>query len=370
MIPFLDLKGINARDREALIAAFTRVLDSGWYVLGKEVDAFETEYAAYCGTKHCIGVGNGLEALTLTLRAWMELGVMQAGDEVIAPANTYIATLLAITQNGLTPVLVEPDEATYNLGAHNLGAALTPRTRAVLPVHLYGQTADMSGITAFARQHKLKVLEDCAQAHGARHAGTRAGALGSLSDAGAHSFFPSKNLGALGDAGAITTNDDALATMLRALRNYGSHKKYINDVKGVNSRLDELQAALLRVKIQRLDTDNQRRREIANRYRAEIDHSQIKLPVIGNNNEPVWHVFVVRTPARESLIEYLSSKGVSTLIHYPIPPHQQAAYHEWNARSYPITEAIHREVLSLPISPVMSDAEVDAVIAACNAWKL
>ena len=365
MIPFLDLKGINARDREALIAAFTRVLDSGWYVLGKEVEAFETEYAAYCDTKHCIGVGNGLEALTLTLRAWMELGAMCAGDEVIVPANTYIATILAITQNGLTPVLVEPDEATFNLGAHNLEAALTSRTKAVLPVHLYGQTAAMSGIMAFAQQRELKVLEDCAQAHGARHASVKAGALG---DAGAHSFFPSKNLGALGDAGAITTNDDALATMLRALRNYGSHKKYLNDIKGVNSRLDELQAALLRVKIQRLDADNQRRREIANRYLVEIRHPHIKLPVIGNNNEPVWHVFVVRSPTREALQNHLAAQDVATLIHYPIPPHQQNAYSEWRARSYPITEAIHHEVLSLPISPVMSAAEVDAVIAACNRW--
>lgn len=366
MIPFLDLNGINARDREALIAAFTRVLDSGWYVLGKEVAAFETEYAAYCGAKHCIGVGNGLEALTLTLRAWMELGVMQAGDEVIVPANTYIATILAITQNGLTPVLVEPDGATFNLGAQNLDAAITPRTKAMLPVHLYGQTAAMSGIMAFAQRHTLTVLEDCAQAQGARHAGKRAGALG---DAGAHSFFPSKNLGALGDAGAITTNDDALATMLRALRNYGSHKKYVNDVKGVNSRLDELQAALLRVKIQRLDADNQRRRDIANRYRAEIRHPNIHLPMIGNNNEPVWHVFVIRTPSREALQAHLTAQGVATLIHYPLPPHQQTAYQEWNTRSYPLTEAIHRDVLSLPISPVMSDAEAGAVIAACNAWK-
>ena len=364
MMPFLDLHGINARDREALIAAFTRVLDSGWYVLGKEVEAFEAEYAAYCGTRHCIGVGNGLEALVLVLRAWLELRVLKPGDEVIVPANTYIATILAITENGLTPVLVEPDAA-LNLDAALIEQHLSPRTRAILPVHLYGQTANMTAINAVARQHGLKVLEDSAQAQGARHAGIRAGALG---DASGHSFFPSKNFGALGDAGAVTTNDDALAQTLRALRNYGSHKKYENLYKGVNSRLDELQAALLRVKLARLDADNQRRREIAARYLSEIRHPQISLPVAEKNNEPVWHVFVVRSPARDALQQHLTAAGIGTLIHYPLPPHQQRAYHEWNARSYPLTEAIHREVLSIPISPVMREAEVDAVIAACNAW--
>jgi dTDP-4-amino-4,6-dideoxygalactose transaminase len=366
MIPFLDLTDINARDRAALIAAFTRVLDSGWYVLGKEVGAFEHEYAAYCGTRHCVGVGNGLEALVLILRAWIELGAFKAGDEVIVPANTYIATILAITENGLTPVLVEPDLATCNLNPVHIEKHLGPRTRALLPVHLYGQTADMSGINALAHKHGLKVIEDCAQAHGARHAGVRAGALG---DAAGHSFFPSKNLGALGDAGAITTNDDVLADALRALRNYGSHRKYENIYKGVNSRLDELQAALLRVKLGRIDADNQRRREIASRYLCDIRHSQITLPVIGANNEPVWHVFVIRAPGRDALQAHLDAQGIGTLIHYPIPPHQQRAYREWNARSYPVTEQIHREVLSLPISPVTSDAQVEAVVAACNTWQ-
>ena len=365
MIPFLDLLGINARDRDALIAAFTRVLDSGWYVMGKELDAFEREYAAYCGTRHCVGVGNGLDALTLSLRAWRELGVLATGDEVIVPANTYIATILAITENGLTPVLVEPDAATCNLDASRIEAQLSTRTRAILPVHLYGQTADMSAINALARRHGLKVLEDCAQAHGARHAGVRAGALG---DAAGHSFFPSKNLGALGDGGAVTTNDDALADTLRALRNYGSQRKYENLHKGVNSRLDELQAALLRVKLSHVDADNQRRREIANHYLGEIRQPQITLPVVGANNEPVWHVFVVRSPAREALQKHLQDCAVDTLIHYPLPPHQQQAYREWNSRVYPVTEAIHREVLSLPISPVMSETQVQAVIAACNAW--
>ncbi|MEQ1774940.1 MAG: DegT/DnrJ/EryC1/StrS family aminotransferase [Burkholderiales bacterium] len=364
--PFLDLGGINARDRVALIHAFTRVLDSGWYVLGKEVEAFEREYAAYCGTRHCIGVGNGLEALVLILRAWRELGVFKAGDEVIVPANTYIATILAITENGLTPMLVEPELATCNLDAACIEKHIRPRTRAILPVHLYGQTAGMLAINALARQHGLKVIEDCAQAHGARHAGVRAGALG---DAAGHSFFPSKNFGALGDAGAVTTNDDALADALRALRNYGSHRKYENIYQGINSRLDELQAALLRVKLGRVDADNQRRRDIAGRYLREICHPAITLPVVGTNNEPVWHVFVVRAKARDALQAHLNGNGIGTLIHYPIPPHQQQAYREWNARSYPITEQIHREVLSLPISPVMSDAQAGAVVAACNAWR-
>lgn len=365
-IPFLDLGGVNARDRAALIDAFARVLDSGWYVLGKEVEAFEREYAAYCGTRHCVGVGNGLEALVLILRAWLALGVLKTGDEVLVPANTYIATILAITENGLTPVLVEPQLATCNLDVTCMAQHISPRTRAILPVHLYGQTADMTAINAVARKHGLKVVEDCAQAHGARHDGVRAGALG---DAAGHSFFPSKNFGALGDAGAVTTNDDALADALRALRNYGSHRKYENIYKGVNSRLDELQAALLRVKLARIDADNQRRREIASRYLVQIRHPDITLPVVGALNEPVWHVFVVRAAARDALQAHLAVQGIGTLIHYPIPPHRQQAYQEWNSRSYPLTERIHREVLSLPISPVMTDAQVESVITACNTWR-
>jgi dTDP-4-amino-4,6-dideoxygalactose transaminase len=349
-----------------LIEAFTRVLDSGWYVLGKEVEAFEHEYAAYCGTRHCVGVGNGLEALALILRAWMELGALKPGDEVIVPANTYIATILAVTDNGLTPVLVEPDLSTANIDPARIEKHIGSRTRAILPVHLYGQTADMSAINAVARKRGLKVIEDCAQAHGARHAGVRAGALG---DAAGHSFFPSKNFGALGDAGAVTTNDAALAEALRALRNYGSHRKYENIYKGANSRLDELQAALLRVKLDRVDADNQRRRDIADRYRSEIRHPKITLPAVGANNEPVWHVFVLRAEARDALQAHLQRHDIGTLIHYPVPPHRQPAYREWNSRSYPVTEQIHREVLSLPISPVMTEAQVGEVAAACNAWR-
>lgn len=366
MIPFLDLKAINARERDALIAAFTRVLDSGWYILGAEVEAFEREYAQYCGSKFCVGVGNGLDALTLTLRACRELGRIKAGDEVIVPANTYIATMLAISENGLTPILVEPDAATYNLDAALIEAALTRRTRAILPVHLYGQTADMTAINVVARKHGLLVIEDSAQAHGARHAGVCAGALG---DASGHSFFPSKNFGALGDGGAVTTNDAQLAGVLRALRNYGSREKYVNDYQGVNSRLDDLQAALLRVKLQRLDADNKRRRELAQRYLDGIRHPAITLPVVAPRNEAVWHVFVVRTANRAGLQQHLQGLGIGTLIHYPIPPHRQRAYKEWNGQSYPLTERIHAEVLSLPISPVLTDADADAVIAACNNWS-
>ncbi|MDP1536675.1 MAG: DegT/DnrJ/EryC1/StrS family aminotransferase [Burkholderiales bacterium] len=364
-VPFLDLKAINAREREALIAAFTRVLDSGWYVLGEEVAAFEHEYAQYCGTQFAIGVGNGLDALTLTLRAYRELGRLKSDDEVIVPANTYIATILAITENGLTPVLVEPELATCNLDAALIEPALTARTRALLPVHLYGQTANMTAINAVARRHGLIVIEDSAQAHGARHAGVRAGALG---DASGHSFFPSKNFGALGDAGAVTTSDARLAEVIRALRNYGSREKYVNEYQGVNSRLDELQAALLRVKLQRIDADNARRRALAQRYLAGIRHPGITLPALAPDNEAVWHVFVVRAPDRAGLQRHLQSLGIGTLIHYPIPPHRQRAYAEWNGRTYPVTERIHAEVLSLPLSPVMTDADVDAVIAACNTW--
>lgn len=365
-VSFLDLKAINARERDALIAAFTRVLDSGWYVLGEEVAAFEREYAAYCGTQFAVGVGNGLDALTLTLRAYRELGRLQPGDEVIVPANTYIATMLAISENGLKPVLVEPDLVTYNLDPALIAPALTPRSKAILPVHLYGQTADMTAINAVARERGLIVIEDSAQAHGARHAGTRAGALG---DASGHSFFPSKNFGALGDAGAVTTNDAQLAEVVRTLRNYGSREKYVNEYLGVNSRLDELQAALLRVKLGRLDADNARRRAIAGRYLAGIRHPAITLPSVAPQNESVWHVFVVRAPDRASLQHHLQQQGIATLIHYPIPPHRQRAYAEWNGRAYPVTERIHAEVLSLPISPVLTGADADLVIAACNAWR-
>ena len=366
MIPFLDLRAVNARDRADFLAAFERVLDSGWYILGREVAEFEREFAAFCGVTHAVGTGNGLDALTMILRASRELGRIGPGDEVIVPANTYIATILAITENGLTPVLVEPDPATFNLDPARVEEKISARTRAILAVHLYGQTADMRSLRAIADRRQLGLFEDCAQAHGARHYGSRAGALG---HAAGFSFFPSKNLGALGDAGAVTTDDDALAEAVRAIRNYGSTKKYENRYQGVNSRLDELQAALLRVKLARVDEDNRRRQSVARRYLEGIRHPAIALPATGAGNEHVWHVFVVRARARDRLQNHLRERGVETLIHYPIPPHRQRAYAEWNGLSFPVTEAIHDEVLSLPVSPVIDDVSVAAVIEACNAWR-
>lgn len=370
-IPFLDLKAINVRDRDEFIAAASRVIDSGWYIHGEEHQAFEREFAAYCGTRHCIGVANGLDALTLTLRAWKELGELKDGDEVIVPANTYIASILAITENRLIPLLVEPDEATFNLSARNAEQAITSRTRAVLPVHLYGQLADMPAINDIADRHHLLVLEDSAQAHGATLDGKTAGSWGNASG---FSFYPGKNLGALGDAGAVTTNDEEFAQAIRALGNYGSHKKYENLYQGVNSRLDEMQAAFLRVKLRRLEADNARRRQIALAYARGICNPAIRQPVSADRTieslaSHVFHLYVVRTAHRAALQAHLSVAGIQTLIHYPVPPHQQPAYRAWNTRSYPVAEAIHREVLSLPMSPVMSDDQVSAVIDACNAFQ-
>lgn len=368
MVPFLDLKAINQAHRNELISAFTKVLDSGWYVHGKEHESFEREFAAYCGVSECIGVANGLDALTLVLRAWKEMGVLSEGDEVIVPANTYIASVLAITENRLTPVLVEPDPATFNLDPVRLETALSPRTKAVLAVHLYGQAADMTRITEFARMRGLKVLEDAAQAHGAMHAGRKVGAWG---DAAGFSFYPGKNLGALGDAGAITTSDGNLAHTLRALRNYGSHKKYHNQYQGPNSRLDELQAALLRVKLPALDAENARRRNIADSYLQKIRHPKIGLPKAPQDAKShVWHIFAVRVQLRESLMLHLASGGIQSLIHYPIPPHRQDAYPALHTLSRPISEAIHWEVVSLPMSPVMSSEEVGVVVEALNRWEV
>jgi len=367
MIPFLNLKEINARHRTELLAAAARVIDSGWFIHGREHEAFEREFAAFHGPCHAIGVANGLDALTLVLRAWIQSGQLHEGDEVIVPANTYIASVLAITENRLVPAFVEPDPSTFNLDPARLIHALTPRTRAILPVHLYGQAADMPQIMEFARQHDLKVLEDCAQAHGALLHGVRVGLWG---DAAGFSFYPAKNFGALGDGGAIVTRDDALANHLRALRNYGSDIKYQNRYQGPNSRLDELQAALLRVKLPHLDSDNDRRRVIANRFRTRIRNSAVRLPVVaGNEDSHVWHLFVVRVEFRESFVQHLTASGVQTGIHYPIPPHRQECYPQFHGLELPITSAIHREVISLPISPVISDSEVDAVIDAVNRYQ-
>ena len=368
MISFLDLKSINNQYRTALMDAAARVIDSGWYIQGAEVEAFEEEYAAWCGTENCIGVANGLDALTLTLRAWIELGRLQEGDEVIVPANTYIASILAITENRLIPVLVEPDEATYNLCPEKTFAAITPRTKAILVVHLYGQLAPMPEIMALAKTHNLLVLEDSAQAHGANIGGKRAGNWG---DASGFSVYPGKNLGALGDAGAITTNDKELAHTIRALGNYGSKKKYENLYQGVNSRLDEMQAALLRVKLRYLDAETRRRREIALAYVQGIENPAISQPIDNNATmasltNHAFHLYVVRTTMREALQEHLFKSAVQTMIHYPIPPHQQKAYGDWNTQEYPVTETIHQQVLSLPISPVMDEEQVMKVIDACN----
>jgi dTDP-4-amino-4,6-dideoxygalactose transaminase len=365
-IPFLDLKAINARHAAELKAAAARVVDSGWYVLGDEVKAFESEYAAWVGSPHCVGTSDGLSALILAFRGWKELGLLKDGDAVAVPANTYIASILAITENRLRPVLVEPDEATFNLDAAKLAAALTPDVKAVLAVHLYGQLADMPAIAQLCRERGLLLLEDAAQSHGAQVEGVKAGAWG---DAAAFSFYPGKNLGALGDAGALTCQDSKLAEMVRSLRNYGSHVKYQNLVQGPNDRLDELQAALLRVKLPHLDADNARRREIAARYRREITNPAVRLPSVrAGEDSHVWHLFVVRVADRAAFQQRLLDRGVHTAIHYPIAPHHQQAYaKELSHLRLPLTEAMHREVVSLPVSPVMSDEQVAAVIAAVNA---
>ncbi len=370
MIPFLDLKAINSTFRDELIAACTRVIDSGWYIAGDELNVFEQEFAAYCGSKYAIGTANGLDALVLTLHAWKELGKLKEDDEVIVPCNTYIASILAITQNRLKPIFVEPDPITYNLCPLKTAAAITPNTKAIIAVHLYGQLAPMREIMALAEQHDLLVLEDAAQAHGASIAGRKAGNWG---HAAGFSFYPGKNLGALGDAGAVTTNDAELAKTIRALGNYGSHKKYENLYQGVNSRLDEIQAAMLCVKLKHLDADTARRKEIAMAYANGINNPAISQPIPANSTSValeshVFHLYVVRTQQRQALQEHLNAVGVQTLIHYPIPPHQQRAYQAWSQESYPLTEAIHKEVLSLPISPVMTDGEITAVIRGCNAF--
>ena len=359
--PFLDLKAINAELRQDLRAAFDRVLDSGWYIMGEELKAFEAEFAAYSETRHCVGVANGLDAMTLALRG---LGI-GPGDEVVVPSNTYIATWLAVTALGATPVPVEPHPHTFNIDPSRVEAAITPRTRALMPVHLYGQSADLGPLLDIARRHGLKVVEDGAQAHGARYRGVP---LGGHGDAVAWSFYPGKNLGALGDGGAVTTHDPELAERIRVLRNYGSRVKYHNEVAGTNSRLDELQAALLRVKLAHLDRDNQRRALIARRYLDGLDGPGLVLPTVPAYASPVWHLFVVRHPQRDALAQRLAAAGVGTVIHYPVPPHRQPAYAGLGMQegALPIAEAIHREVLSLPIGPTQTPAQTETVIAAVN----
>ena len=358
-IPFLDLAAAHAELAAEIEAALLRVARSGWYVGGAEVEAFEADWAAHCGAAHAVGVANGLDALILALRA---LGI-GPGDEAIVPSNTYIATWLAVSAVGATPVGVEPDPATHNLDPARIEAAITPRTRAILPVHLYGQPADLDPILALARAHGLKVVEDAAQAHGARYKGRRIGAHG---DAVCWSFYPGKNLGALGDAGAVTTDDPDLAARIRRLGNYGSDRKYVNEVRGLNSRLDPLQAAALRVKLGRLDDWTARRRARAAQYLAGLADTGLILPHVPDWAEPVWHLFVVRTPAREALQARLASAGVGTLIHYPIPPHMQAAYADMGIApgALPLARDLAAEVLSLPMGPHLTEAQAEAVVAA------
>lgn len=373
MIRFYDLKKVNDSFEPELSAAVKRVLDSGWYLLGEETGSFEKEFSEFIGTKHCIGVANGLDALRLILRAYMEIGIMKPGDEIIVPANTFIASVLAITENQLVPVLVEPDIATYNIDPYRIEEKISPRTKAVMIVHLYGQNSMHEEIQRLADKYNLKIIEDNAQAQGCMYGNRRTGSLG---HSAGNSFYPGKNLGALGDGGAVTTNDDELADVVRTIANYGSRVKYHNQYKGLNSRLDEIQAAVLRVKLKRLDGDNRKRKEIAGYYINNIVASGITLPAqLTDNKTPsglkshVWHLFVVLHRHRDQLQKFLSDKQIQTLIHYPVPPHKQRAYSEMNNLSLPVTEKIHREILSLPISPVMEPFERDKVVEVMNSFK-
>ncbi|EEV0186769.1 DegT/DnrJ/EryC1/StrS family aminotransferase, partial [Escherichia coli] len=358
MIDFLNLQKSNARYNNELIEAAVRVIESGWYISGSELNAFENNFAKYCKVKHAIGVANGLDALTLTLKAWQELGKLKRNDEVLVPANTYIASILAISEAGLKPVLVEPNEFSYNLSVDNIRAKITANTRVILPVHLYGLISPMDEIMNFARENNLLVLEDSAQSHGASINGKKAGSWG---DAAGFSFYPGKNLGALGDAGAVTTNDTDLADTVRYLRNYGSKIKYKHEFKGVNSRLDEIQAAFLNVKLNYLDDDIRIRRNIANRYLNEIKNELIVLPTISSEENHVWHLFVIRIKDRDSLQHYLTKHNIQTVIHYPTPPHRQLAYKEFKDLCFPLSEELHREVISIPMDPTLTEEQVSYV---------
>lgn len=361
-VPFLDLSHLHRGIREDLDAAYRRVADSGWFIMGPELEAFEAEFAGYCGVKHCIGVGNGLEALHLLLRAY---GI-GPGDEVIVPSNTFIATWLAVSECGATPVPVEPDPITHNIDPARIASAITTRTRAIIPVHLYGQPADMDPINALAATHGLVVIEDAAQAQGALYKGRKAGGLG---HAAATSFYPGKNLGALGDGGAVMTNDSAIADKVRQLRNYGSSVKYRHDIAGYNSRLDELQAAFLRAKLPVLDAWNVARRRVADQYTRQLAEIGLVLPAVPAYAEPVWHLYVVRSQQRDALKAHLETRGVATVIHYPVPPHRQACYQAFAHTALPLATALAEEVLSLPMSPVLSEEDVAHIVAAVSSFR-
>ena len=367
MIPFLDLQAINQKHAPEIEAAMKSVLDSGWYISGNHLETFEKEFAEYCGTKYCIGVANGLDALILIIRAYKALGNLKAGDEVIVPANTYIASILAISENGLIPILVEPDINTYNIDPKLIASKITDKTKAVMVVHLYGQLAEVESISKLCKANNLLLIEDSAQSHGALSRNNRKS--GNLGDASGFSFYPGKNLGALGDAGAVTTNSEELAKMVRIIANYGSERKYVNNIKGINSRLDELQAAILSVKLKYLDSETAIRRQIAQRYNAEITNANIILPNIETISSHVFHLYVVRTNNRMHLQKYLLDKGIQTLIHYPTAPHKQLAYKEFENLSLPITEQIHNEVLSLPMGPHLNQEQIDYIIQALNAYE-
>ena len=367
MIKFLDLQKINLLHQQETETRLLTTYRSGWYLFGKEIKQFEENLNNYIGAKNTIGVANGLDALRLIFKAWLELGIMQPGDEVIVPANTYIASVLAVTDNRLAPVFVEPDIETYNIDITKIEDAITQKTKAIMVVHLYGQAVFSDKLKALAQKYNLKIIEDNAQAIGAEYNGLKTGNLG---DAAGFSFYPGKNLGALGDGGAVTTNDDVLAKTIRALANYGSEEKYVNIYQGLNSRLDEIQAAVLDVKLKYLDAENERRREIAKYYIDTITNPHIilpKLPVDGKNN--VWHVFVIRSGNRNRLQQHLANNGIQTQIHYPIPIHRQEAYKEYSHLSLPVTEQIHNEVLSLPISPVLTDEEIQLVVTVLNNYN-
>jgi dTDP-4-amino-4,6-dideoxygalactose transaminase len=366
MIPFLNLKKLNQPFEAAFQKKMKQFLDGGWYILGNEVKQFETDFATYCGTKHCIGVGNGLDALVLIFKAYIQLGKLQKGDEVIVPANTYIASILAVLQADLIPVLVEPRLETYNINPAEIEAKITSKTKAILSVHLYGQLCEMKTINEIAQKYNLLVIEDAAQAHGSQFLENER--AGNLSNAAAFSFYPGKNLGALGDAGAITTNDDALTDILFSMRNYGSKVKYENEIIGVNSRLDELQAAFLNIKLGHLDEENESRRTIAKRYLSEIKNDKIVLPTWDFSQNHVFHLFVIRTANRLALQNYLKENGIETMIHYPIPPHKQKALSNWNQLSFPITEKIHNEILSIPLHSGLNEIEIQQIITVLNQY--
>lgn len=368
MVKFLDLLKINLAHEAEIQEALNQVLLNGWYIRGKFHDEFEKKFAAYCGSSRCVGVANGLDALILIFKGFKEIGLLKDGDEVIVQANTYIASIISITASGLVPVFVEPDLDTYNLSVENVSKAITAKTKAILAVHLYGQLSPMEQLKELAEKNSLLLVEDCAQSHGAMdHRGLKAG---NLSDAAAFSFYPGKNMGALGDAGAVTTSNEALADMVKTMGNYGSQKKYFNEVQGINSRLDEIQAAVLLVKLKYIDQENEVRRSIAKRYLTEIKNPHLILPKSQPDSlDHVFHVFVIRTKNRKELIEFTDSQGIQTLIHYPIPFHKQGAYQEYASLHLPITEQIHEEILSIPISPVMENTEVDQVIRVLNEYR-